>query len=692
MKTNRRLAWKYYSKIRDNVKPDMGLYFKPAAERSFWDAFLKDEILNVPGEYLIRMAEELLKEEYPVILSSDYREFSKNGNREHFEEKYFKRRRMLGSLVLAECIEHKGRFTDKLIDGLYLILEETSWCLPAHNSYIRDTKQLPLPDKERPVIDLFAAETAELLGITEYLLREELSEVSSLINAYVEGELGKRIFTPYLTEHFWWMGNGEEPLLNWTPWITQNVLLSFFTRREGLLSTEELKRALEQAVLSIDDFMADYGDDGCCNEGAQYYSHAGLCLFGCIDVLDRITGNGFSGLYKEPLIGNIAAYIMRMYAGNGYYINFADCSPFPGRRSVRDYLFGLRVGNGAYASFARADFQSLDTEGRVMSGEQNLYYRLLSLEHYGELFAPSPLKEAEPWETEDFFFESTGLMIARDHTFTLAAKAGDNADSHNHNDVGSITLYKNKLPYLIDLGVETYTAKTFSPERYEIWTMQSQYHNTVSFVEGAGAYDENGLKCTELLGQRDGKEFAASEVYAELSDKEASLSMELSGAYGDERIRRIERIVTLLKGSACGNSGDAHENNGDVPENNDRCGYENSDRTPERGGSRQDGYAEEARSCKKKGPSVIIRDRIDSDLQAVFVLMTCEKPELTEPVREGRGRLSVGELGEISFEGMGSVVIETCPIKDKRLGKAWKDECYRILLAAEREDTVIEVY
>ncbi len=72
--------------------------------------------------------------------------------------------------------------------------------------------------------------------------------------------------------------------------------------------------------------------------------------------------------------------------------------------------------------------------------------------------------------------------------------------------------------------------------------------------------------------------------------------------------------------------------------------------------------------------------------------MTCEKPELTEPVREGRGRLSVGELGEISFEGMGSVVIETCPIKDKRLGKAWKDECYRILLAAEREDTVIEVY
>ncbi|WP_092282222.1 hypothetical protein [Caldicoprobacter faecalis] len=29
----------------------------------------------------------------------------------------------------------------------------------------------------------------------------------------------------------------------------------------------------------------------------------------------------------------------------------------------------------------------------------------------------------------------------------------------------------------IDVGVETYTAKTFSSSRYEIWTMQSQYHN-----------------------------------------------------------------------------------------------------------------------------------------------------------------------------------------------------------------------
>ena len=30
---------------------------------------------------------------------------------------------------------------------------------------------------------------------------------------------------------------------------------------------------------------------------------------------------------------------------------------------------------------------------------------------------------------------------------------------------------------MIDVGVETYTAKTFSSKRYEIWTMQSAFHN-----------------------------------------------------------------------------------------------------------------------------------------------------------------------------------------------------------------------
>src|SRR5919202_1922411 len=47
----------------------------------------------------------------------------------------------------------------------------------------------------------------------------------------------------------------------------------------------------------------------------------------------------------------------------------------------------------------------------------------------------------------------------------LAAQGGHNAESHNHNDVGNFLVYADGKPAIIDVGVETYTAKTFSAKR-----------------------------------------------------------------------------------------------------------------------------------------------------------------------------------------------------------------------------------
>ena len=646
MNRHRTIFEDIYNRISDDLRLKYTLSFSPARDRGFWDGFLREGRNREIGREVISRGERALKADYPRILISDYREFSQNGNRVHFETKYFERRRMLCDLIFAECVEYSGRFMDKLLDGLYLILEETSWCLPAHNSYIRDTKQLPLPSDDKPVIDLFSAESAALVALAGLLLRDELSGISPFINEYIEHELRRRIFTPYLCEHFWWMGNGREPMCNWTPWITQNVLIAFFAGRENNTDRELLKLAVKQAAYSLDRFLDDYGEDGCCNEGAQYYSHAGLCLFGCVDILDRVTGDGFRDAFEAPLIKNIASYIIRMYVGNGYYINYADCSPFPGKRGVRDFLFALATQNPEYAAFSAADYRTLPLREKVLSDEWNPYYRLLSLAHHDEICAYQgveglkgdprvrnlsadsfrPVEEGDCVDIKpgDFFFESVGLMVARGKHLTLAAKAGDNADSHNHNDVGSVTLYKDNRPLLIDLGVETYTAKTFSPQRYEIWTMQSGYHNTVNF------YGEGGL-----IMQKDGKQYAAREVKTVLSEGRASLSMELSGAFGDSRIRSVLRTVTLYK---------------------------------------NDPEAEE----------VVIEDAVDSELSGVLTFMTCEKPETVRDADEGSVLIRIGSLGEIEARGIRSVAFETCPITDERLGKAWKDDCYRILLVQEK--------
>jgi len=62
----------------------------------------------------------------------------------------------------------------------------------------------------------------------------------------------------------------------------------------------------------------------------------------------------------------------------------------------------------------------------------------------------------------------------------LGAKGGNNDENHNHNDVGNFVLYLDGEPAIIDVGVATYTNRTFGKDRYKLWYMQSQWHNLPS--------------------------------------------------------------------------------------------------------------------------------------------------------------------------------------------------------------------
>ena len=135
--------------------------------------------------------------------------FKRTGNRVAYENIFFARRHALNDLVLAECVEQEGRFLDDIINGIFVICEESAWQLPAHNSYIRDTPQFILPDATRPIVDLFAAETGALLAMVVALLKDELDKFSPFIVTRIQHELNLRIIQPYLNCHFWWMGKGD---------------------------------------------------------------------------------------------------------------------------------------------------------------------------------------------------------------------------------------------------------------------------------------------------------------------------------------------------------------------------------------------------------------------------------------------------------------------------------------------------
>jgi HSP20 family molecular chaperone IbpA len=136
----------------------------------------------------------------------------------------------------------------------------------------------------------------------------------------------------------------------------------------------------------------------------------------------------------------------------------------------------------------------------------------------------------------DAWFPGIGVMASRVREGSaqglyVAAEAGNNGKSHNHNDVGNFIVYANGEPAIIDVGVETYTAKTFSSRRYEIWTMQSAFHN-----------------CPTIDGvmQSPGRQFAASAVNCHQDDQAAELRMDLAGAYPkNANVESWKRVIRL---------------------------------------------------------------------------------------------------------------------------------------------------
>ena len=585
-------------------------------------------------ELLIQAGEAKLGYEFPVIHATDYMRFKKDGDRAAFEALYFAKRNALNDLIQAECVEHQGRFLNDILNGIYSICEETAWQLPAHNSYIRDTPQLILPDVTRPVMDLFACETGALLACAAYLLEDDLNAVSPFILTCIEDNLKRRILLPYLTAHFWWMGHDDEPMCNWTVWCTQNVLLATFlmpwsVEMSSRLSSPvrtfcgnaplflpentsdtvvTLQAILHKAAESCDYFLKDYGNDGCCEEGAQYYRHAGLCLYGAMTVLNTVTDGHFDTLFRWDKVKNIASYILNVHVNDKYYFNFADCSPIAGRAGVREYLFGKATGQEDLCLFAAKDFQA--GQGQLVTDEVNggnLFYRMQTVFHYEELMKQDT---SGTLSHRDVYYPSVGLFLVHSDTLDLAVKAGDNADSHNHNDTGSITLYKKGLPVLADIGVETYTRKTFSPRRYEIWTMQSGYHNLPTICG---------------TDQKDGAEYRAEKVVTELTGAEPSISMELAAAYPD-----AGAVVPGLT------------------------------------------YSRKV-TLKKSSNTVVLEDHTNAQ-DVILNFITYEKPVILSD-----GKLSIGEASA-SFEGADLLAIETLPITDARLKTAWDHDLYRIRL------------
>jgi len=505
---------------RDGWKP-----FPLASERGPWE----NVAASVKRAHIAR-GESALGYVWPPPIATLFLEYSRNGNRSNYQGQVRDaRRRTLCELVIAECLEGGGRFVDDIVNGIWATCEESFWGVPAHVG--PQKAGVGLPDVAEPVVDLFAAEASALLAWTRYLLAPQLDAVSPLICKRIDLEIDRRILTPNLERNFGWMGFRRAGrrggrVNNWNPWINSNWLTS------TLLVEQDPERRLAsvaRAMESVDNFIDPYPVDGGCDEGPGYWGHAGGSMFDCLELLRSATG-GAVDVYDDRLIQNIGRFIYRAHIADSYFVNFADASAVNSPSAATVYRFGRCIQDTHMASLGAwaARDQRIAEKGLTDSIGRQLP-ALLALDEILSAEVAQPL-------VRDVWLPEIQVMVARDvegctEGFFVAAKGGHNAESHNHNDVGSFIVYVDGKPLLVDAGVEAYTRKTFSPERYSIWTMQSAYHSLPTV---------NGTM------QTPGRQFAAKDAMYSAADEMAELSLDISDAYpNDAGIASWARTVRL---------------------------------------------------------------------------------------------------------------------------------------------------
>lgn len=468
--------------------------FPDYADRAGWEAFL-----GPYRETYIRRGEKRLDYRWQVVRATDYLEFERTGNRDVMENPYNENIFAIVDLLLAELAEGKGRFVDQLINGVFHSCEMTSWALAAH--IIVQPTHRALPAYDYPVIDLVSGDLSGVLSWTYYFMHRQFDKVDPEISRRLRHELEARTMTPYLTnDSFWWMGrnyNGRM-LNNWNPWCNSNVLMTFLLMEND---RDRLAQAVYLTMESVDKYLNYIKADGGCEEGPSYWGHAAGKTLDYLELLALATG-GKVTIWDEPMIRRMGEYISRSYVGDGWVVNFADASAKGEENPALVYRFGKAVGSDELKGFAAL----LRRPSATPSNGRDLFRTLSALAVDRELQAAEPGHDvpAFTWYPEtQFCYQTTpeGLFVA--------AKGGYNDESHNHNDVGSFSVWMDHTPVLIDAGVGTYTRQTFSSERYSIWTMQSNYHN-LPMING--------------VPERYGRKYKASDVKASAGRFEANIA------------------------------------------------------------------------------------------------------------------------------------------------------------------------
>ena len=472
---------------------------------------LESPHLEKMRDRLLRDGDELRGTQICEIPFSSFKRHDIDGDRKEFENLYFERRKRLLTFALLSWLYEREEDIIELENIIWVILNEYTWAIPAHLS--RTHVENGVMTKERVglkelqedgyMIDLFAAETASALAETISLVGDKLTPILvRRIELYVK----RRIFDVIENPYYHWKYSTN----NWSAVCAGSCgITAIYLEHDP----DKLAKILSISLSAINNFVKGYTEDGGCLEGMSYWLYGFGYFTYFADLLEKRT-NGEINLFADEKVEKMAEFPQKAFVYGGKIANFSDTgSAFAFPPSVPSLLANK------YKDVKIPPLECLqlddysDNCARFALGVRDFVW---TDEHLSERAMKSFDVNVLPYAQWYVATSKNGVGIA--------AKAGYNAEPHNHNDTGSFHVFKNGHMTLADVGSGEYQSQYFGPERYTFFPTSSASHN-LPIINGR--YQEYG------------KDKAARDV--RISDD--GITMDIAAVYGDPTLLSLRRSI-----------------------------------------------------------------------------------------------------------------------------------------------------
>jgi len=444
---------------------------------------------------ILRACERMADERTPIpdTTYTLFREYRTIGVRRNYDQVYHRKRAMLGAAALLAIFKRRQRWIDVLQDYIWNVCEETTWVPPEH------MRTAP--------IDLFAAETAFALAETTHLLSDALDpEVVDRVRDEVE----RRVLAPYLEMEWSWFDGHN----NWSGVCNGAVGAAFLYLEK---SPARLARAVNKVLKGLEIFRRRaFLADGGSSEGAGYWQYGLINTVAFSELLRRRTGGKVDFLSHEKF-KRIALYPLATLVAPGEYYSCSDCHGTV--RFSPGFISRLAERTGAEG------LKSLLNRESIGVGAGRLPWSIRDLLWWDGKTPGRP-------KIDDRVLPDTGVarLVDPKHKMVLMAKAGNNAENHNHNDVGSFAVYVDAEPLLCDPGCGLYDRAYFGPQRYENPVCNS-YGHSVPRIDG----HQQGC----------GPRYQGKIISFDPAGRDKTISMEFARTYPVKRLKRLQRTIQL---------------------------------------------------------------------------------------------------------------------------------------------------